>query len=246
MAGRRKFFKDFSKGWNKFEISMLVIGIVVPIILAIFFDSSFLETITSILFITAMLLIAKAKVSGFFLALVAYTLYVIVSFQKGLFGEVITIGLFSIPITIWTILSWLRKCKQCRQGEKEKSTVQIEGVKYKELSLVIFSQIVMGVGYFFLLRALGTNFLLLSTITLAVNVMGDYLCARRNILGPFFYVIYDALTIALWMMVFLSGVTSAIVIVFMQVITFVNDTYGTINWAKISKKNMEVQESENG
>ncbi|MCL2586642.1 MAG: nicotinamide riboside transporter PnuC [Firmicutes bacterium] len=235
MAGRRKFFKEFSKDWNKFEFTMLVLGFVVPIILGIIFNSSALEIITSVFFITAMLLIAKARIEGFILALIAYTLYIIVSFQKGLFGEVITIGLFSIPITIWTIISWSRKARQ----KKQISTVQIEGVRIGELSLLILSQLVMGVGYYFLLRALGTNFLIVSTIALAVNVMGDYLCARRNILGPFAYVLYDVLTITLWMMVFLSGVTSAIVILAMQVVVFINDTYGTINWAKLAKENKD-------
>lgn len=214
---------------------MLVLGFVVPIILGIIFNSSALEIITSVFFITAMLLIAKARIEGFILALIAYTLYIIVSFQKGLFGEVITIGLFSIPITIWTIISWSRKARQ----KKQISTVQIEGVRIGELSLLILSQLVMGVGYYFLLRALGTNFLIVSTIALAVNVMGDYLCARRNILGPFAYVLYDVLTITLWMMVFLSGVTSAIVILAMQVVVFINDTYGTINWAKLAKENKD-------
>jgi len=236
VAGRRKLFKDFSKGWSKFEITMLIIGIVVPIVLGVVFNSSFLEIATSILFITSMLLIAKARVEGFLLALVAYTLYVIVSFNAGLFGEVITIGLFSIPITTWTVISWLRKCRDCREEAQAKAVVAIEGIKPKELTILIISQLVMGVGYFFLLRAFDTNFLIISTIALAVNIMGDYLCARRNILGPFAYVLYDVFTITLWVLVFASGVTGAVVILAMQVIVFINDTYGTMNWARLAKK----------
>ncbi|MCL2756333.1 MAG: nicotinamide riboside transporter PnuC [Firmicutes bacterium] len=244
MSGRRKFFKDFSRGWNAFELTMLIIGVVVPIVLGIVFNSSPLEIVTSILFITAMLLIAKAKIAGFLLALVAYALYVVVSFQKGLFGEVITIGLFSIPITIWTIFSWLRKCKECKDKDK-KSTVEIVGIRPKELTLLVLSQIAMGVGYFFLLRALGTNFLIISTAALAVNVMGDYLCARRNVLGPFAYVLYDILTITLWLMVFINGGTGAIVILVMQIVTFVNDTYGIVNWIKLVKKNKSTEKESN-
>ena len=238
MPGRRKFFKDFTRGWNWFELTMLAIGIVAPITLGVIFDSGVLYIVTSITFITAMLLIAKARVEGFMMALAAYTMYLVVSFQAGLFGEVITMGLFSIPINTWTVISWLRnRRKKCLKTEKQQASVQIVGVRPKELALLVFSQVLMGVGYYFLLRAFDTNFLIISTLTLAANVMGDYLCARRNILGPFMYVVYDVLTIVLWTLVLLSGSTGAIVILAMQVISFVNDTYGVVNWVRLIRKN---------
>jgi len=233
MAGRRKFFhKMFPRKWNWFETILLILGFVVPIVLGIVFESSPLEITTSVLFITAMLIIAKAHVSGYFIALIAYILYVFVAWNSGLFGEVITIGLGTIPITVWTIFLWIKR------GRKDKSseTVKIESVKWKRLGLLIGSQLIMGIGYFFLLRSFGTSFLLLSTIALAVNIIGDILCARRCVLGPYAYVLYDILTIALWSMVFASGHTGAIVMIVMSTMNAINDGYGAVNWTKLLAK----------
>ena len=228
MAGRRKFFRNFSAEWKWFDFVLLALGIIVPVVLGVIFDSSILETITSILFITAMLIIAKAKIQGFFVALVAYVLYIIVSFNKGLYGEVIAMSLFTIPITILTIVLWL--------GKGNHATTQIKGVQFKGFALLVLSQLIMGIGYYFLLRAFNTNFLIVSTITLAISVMGDFLCARKNVLGPYFYVIFDICVIILWSLVVASGHPSAVVIIAMQAMNMVNDLYGAINWTRLSRK----------
>ncbi|MCL2846258.1 MAG: nicotinamide riboside transporter PnuC [Firmicutes bacterium] len=236
MATRRKsFLREYSRDWRWFEYVMLALGIVVPIGLGIVVGSSVLEILASVFFITGFLLVAKTKVEGFFLAIVGYVLYIIVSFQKGLFGEVIVVGLINIPFAVIAIVSWL-------SGDKKKSEeLEIQNIRPRMTTFLILSQLVMGVGYFFMLRAFGTEFLIISVLAMAANVMGDFLVARKNILGPYAYVAYDILTMTLWILVVINGATSAAVIIVMHSLSLVNDSYGAINWTKKLRKQNKIR-----
>ena len=150
-----------------------------------------------------------------------------------LFGEIITIALFAIPIAVVSIVQWL---KNKRRDEKHGKVVIIRKTTFKEIGLLTLSQVVMGVGYFFLLRAFNTQFLILSTVMLSVSVVGNILYLRRSLYGPIFYVLYDVIALVVWTLIFLNGYTGAIVLIALQVLLIISDTYGTINWKKLYKR----------
>lgn len=50
------------------------------------------------------------------------------------------------------------------------------------------------------------------------------------------WVIVNALSIAMWIMVLVSGDKSAILIILMKTINLLNSSYGYFNWRKIAKK----------
>ena len=50
------------------------------------------------------------------------------------------------------------------------------------------------------------------------------------------WVIVNALSIIMWIMVFVSGDTTALLIIVMKTVNLLNSLYGYMNWRKISQK----------
>ena len=53
------------------------------------------------------------------------------------------------------------------------------------------------------------------------------------------WAIVNALSIVMWIMVFMQGDSSALLIIIMKSINFINSTYGFLNWRKIAKENAQ-------
>ena len=228
-----RFFKNYFRGWNWFEYTLLVLVFTVPVTLGLIFKSGIIEILTSIFFVSSYLMFAKAKVETYYIAFFAYVGYIWLSWSAGLYGEIITTVVLSFPIAVWAAVSWSRN----KQSDHHKGRViVINSVRLPELGLLVLSQLVMGIGYFFLLQALSTQFVIISTITLAIRVMGNYLDARRNILAPFAYLTYSVFAIILWSLVFASGMSGAIVIIAMQCLIMVIDIYASVSWIKLKKR----------
>jgi len=239
---QNNFIKNFFYGWNWFEYLILAAAIILPLTLGLILDSFPLDIVTSILFPISILLLAKAKVEGYFLSLVAYALYIIVVVDARLFGEVITIATLSIPTSTAAIVTWLRNR---RNDDKQGKVTKIQRTGWKEFTLLTVSQLVMGVGYYFLLRAFDTELLVLSTITLAVGLMGNWLYIRRSIWGPYVYLVYGFLVLTMWSIIVADGATYMAVIIAMQSIIIITDIYAMFNWRRLMKNQTKAVQDAN-
>ena len=222
----------YFKGWNWFEYSFLVVAVVVPVTVGVIAESGVLEIVTSGIALVAGLLIAKAKVGGYFVNLVALVLYSIVAYQAGLYGEVGFMYVVTLPICIYGIVNWLRNK---RVDEAKGEVIKIGHAGLVEIGLLVLSQVVMGFGYYFLLQAFNAEHLIIQTVTLMVSVCAAYLLARRSPLGIVGYIGYDTMQIVLWTLVVVGGSTGAMVMLAMPICFLINDAYGTFNWLRLRK-----------
>ena len=203
---------------------LLIASFVAPIVVGAIFKSDILEITTSIVALLVAVLFAKAKIEGYFLLFLSLTLYAIVSWRARLYGEFIDQIILTLPVAIFGVVNWLRnKFDDTRKGK----VVKITHTHWIEIALLILSQIIMGVGYYFVLRAFNTNLLLLSTICVAVAFMGTYLTARRSDFVPYVWILSDFALIALWAFV------GAMVI--LPIVYVIIDTYSIINWRRLKK-----------
>jgi len=171
-------FKSYFSSWNAFEVVFLIAGIIVPLTLGLVFHSSAIAIIAAITWIASSLFQAKGKIKGYLIGAVGLVLYAIISFRLTLYGEIAVSMGIAFPIMIFGFISWLRNS---RRDKVEGEVVIIRKTKIREFALVILSQIIMGVGYYFLLGAFDTKFLILSVASLMANIAGEYLMARRTI-----------------------------------------------------------------
>ena len=83
---------------------------------------------------------------------------------------------------------------------------------------------------------LGGNFAFMDSLTTVVSVIASMLYLLRYSEQWLMWVIVNALSIVMWIMVFMSGDKSAILIIIMKCVNLCNSSYGYWNWRKIAKK----------
>ena len=92
-------------------------------------------------------------------------------------------------------------------------------------------------GYMQILKWMGGNLPFMDSLTTVVSVVASFLYLLRFSEQWAMWAIVNALSIVMWIMVFMQGDSSALLIIIMKSINFMNSTYGFLNWRKIAKEN---------
>lgn len=232
-----KPFKTYFLGWNIFEIAFLALCLIVPTAIGLLLGAGAMHIIAAIAFLSGSVFQAKGKVKGYLIAGISFILLAIISLRLSLYGEIIVHLGISFPIMVFGFLSWIRNS---RRDKKKGEVVMVRRIKPKEFALVFASQLVMGFGYYFLLHAFGTSFLVASTVSIMANVFGEYLMARRCHLGTGVFVLSNIAGIVLWSLVFAGGETTAVLFIVMYAMTMINDLYGVWEWKRLAKRQRSV------
>ena len=222
----KKLFKD----WSVFEIILLITSPLIVLLVGIIFKSDVLTMITSIVGIICALLLAKGLVIGQFFGIAIVILYSIVSYKNGFYGEVLIYLIIMLPMYIWGIIEWLK------HKNRETKSVEVNSIKWKEWLIVVLCSIVAFIGFYFLLRSLNTNELIVSTLSVVDNIFAVYLLARRSKYGFVSYIVNDLILIILWGIPIIQGNLLLLAMLINPIVNLVNDTYGVINWNKMQRK----------
>lgn len=222
--------KEFFKGWNLFEKAYLLAVLVLPAAFTIGFKSTIVGCLSTTLYLFWCLLLAKGKSYAHVIGIFAVFLYAYVSYTVKYYGEVIITFAVMLPLIVFGLISWLRNK---RYDEKEGSVVIVANVSKKEMLLAALSQIVMGAGYYYLLKAFDTAFLIVSTFSIMTSVFATFLIARRNQYAFWAYILNDVVLIILWGYLVFTGNPDYAPILLMPVMLLINDIYGMINWERL-------------
>ena len=222
----KKFFKNLSI----FEIILFIASPLIVLSVGIVFKSDWLTIITSLVGIFCALFLAKGLVIGQFFGIAIALLYSIVSFKNGFYGEMLIYLFIMFPMYIWGIIEWLK------HKNKETKSVEINSIKWKEWLIVAICSIVIFIGFYFLLKALNTKELIVSTLSVVDNIFAIYLLARRSKYGFVSYIVNDLILIVLWGIPVVQGNLFLLAMLINPIVNLVNDTYGIINWTKMQRK----------
>ena len=94
------------------------------------------------------------------------------------------------------------------------------------------------IGFYFLLKALNTSQLIVSTISLITSVVASYLMLRRCSYYAIGFMLNDIILIILWSMAIVESGWSYLPTVLSFCVFFINDLYGFIHW-KIQEKKQD-------
>ena len=136
----------------------------------------------------------------------------------------------SMPIALWALISWL---KNPYKGNK--SEVKVNSLSRKEWSLFLTAAVIITIAFFFILRALKTANLIVSTLSVLTSFTAAYLTARRSRFYALFYGVNDIVLIILWSMASIEDITYLPMVVCF-VAFFILDIYGFINWSIMNKR----------
>lgn len=220
------------KGWNLFEKLFLIIGTITAFVLTFLFKGTWIDLGYTLLYFWTALLLAKGKYACYIIGIISTFFYAFVSYSNSYYGEVIIAMCCTLPLMIVGLVNWLKH-------QDNTNTVVIKEISRKELIIVLFSQAIMFIGYYYLLKVFNTNNLLVSTFSIVASIIATYLTARRSEYGFVGFIINDIILITLWSIPVIGGNTNLIPVLLCPVLLLINDIYGVYNWKKIKNKQKE-------
>ena len=220
------------KTWSLFEILFLIFSILVVSGCFLFSgDKNYFSLSCSILGIIAVLAVSKGLVWAPYINLVFNTCYAILSFTQGFYGEFIISIVFMNAIYIMSIISWLKN-----RGKQNKEIVEVNKITKKEYLFLFVAIIILTIVFYFVLKALNTQELIISTLSLTGSGVAAYLMFRRCSYYALGYIFNDLVLITLWTINVVKNGLGYLPTVISFVVFLINDTYGLIHWKKEEKK----------
>ncbi len=187
-----------------------------------------LTLIASVIGVSALIFIAKGHVVGQLLIVAFAVLYGIVSIKFKYYGEAITYLGMSAPIAICSIISWIR------HPYGKTSQVEVRAITWRHFLGVSLACVGVTVAFFFILKYLGTQNLIFSTLSVATSFFAASLSFFRS---PYYAIAYsanDLVLIALWALATIQSV-SYLPMILCFVMFLINDIHGFLCWRKMQK-----------
>ena len=224
-----KRIKEFFEDWSTLEKSWLAFVLIFQTVAwAINREDLFMLVLTLSSSLN-LVLGAKGKIAGLYFAILNSLLYAINCFSIPLYGEIMYNLLYSIPVSAAAIIMW--KKNQSQSGEVKFRTMTVR------FALATIVLTVAGTfAYAQILAWMGGNFALMDSLTTVVSVIASMLYLLRYSEQWLMWVIVNALSIVMWILVFVSGDRSAVLIIIMKSVNLCNAVYGYWNWKKIARK----------
>ena len=223
----KKFFKSIT------VVEWLIWSISVISIIVFFFafkNTQYLYLIGSLIGATALIFVSKGNPLGQLLTIVFSVFYGIISYSFKYYGEMITYLGMTAPIAVWALISWLRNPYNGNRSE-----VKVNTLSCKEWCIFLIVAAVITVSFFFILQALDTANLIISTLSVLTSFIAAYLTARRSRFYAIGYGVNDVVLIIMWAIASREDITY-LPMVICFVAFFVTDAYGFINWSIMNKK----------
>lgn len=214
------------KNLSKFEFC-LWFGSMVTVMLCYIFSPQrdLFSTIGSFIGVTALIFTAKGDIWGQILIIVFAVFYGVVSFSRQYYGEMITYLGMSAPMAVVALIAWIR-----HPSRANKSEVEVKRLTVKNIVFTFIFAIIVTVFFYFVLSALGTAQMALSTLSVTTSILAATLTYLRSPYYALGYAANDVVLIGLWI---LAG-NLAMIICF--IVFLVNDLYGFYNWQRMKKR----------
>ena len=220
-----KMIKGF-RYFSRFEKILWSLSIILITIAFIISKGSIWTTfVSSVIGVTALVFMAKGNVTGLFLSVIFSIFYGITSFFFKYYGEMITYLCMTTPISIISIITWLK-------NPYSRMQVKVGSIKVKEYIFAFALSGVVSVIFYFILGALNTSNLIFSTISVFTSFLACYLSVRRSEFFALAYASNDIILIILWVLATISDI-SYLPMIICFVVFFINDIYSFINWSKM-------------
>ena len=215
---------------NRFELGLWLVSMTVIVGCTIASPAQgVLSMIASLIGVTALIFIAKGQVIGQFLLIGFALFYGASSFSFRYYGEVITYLGMSAPMAVIATVQWIRHPYQ------NSSQVKVGKLTKGKIIVVALLTAAVTVAFYFILRALGNENLIVSTLSIATSFAAASLTALRSPYYAIGYALNDIVLIVLWVMASTEDI-SYLSMVICFVVFLINDSYGYISWRRMEKR----------
>lgn len=219
------------KYFSKKDVALWVTSVLIIAVSFFVFDrSNYMTLVASLIGVTSLIFCAKGNPVGQVLMIIFSTLYGYISFYFAYYGEVATYVGMTLPMAVFSLVSWLRN-----PYKGKKSEVEVNSVTKKEVAFMLALTAVVTIVFYFILQYFNTANLIPSTISVTTSFAAAYLTFRRSPYFALAYALNDLVLIVLWIMATVEDISYLSVIICFAVF-FINDIYGFISWQKMKKR----------
>lgn len=212
------------KEWGVWIGSLLII--VISNISSGSFD--LLTLVAACIGVTSLISAAKGNVWSQILMSVFSILYGIISFQFRYWGEMITYLGMTMPMAIWSTITWIRNPSE---SGKE---VAIQRLTKKHIILLVVSGVIVTAVFYKILAVFSTPNIVFSTISVTTSFFAASLTMLRSSYYAVGYAANDVVLIVLWILASIKEPRYLSVTVIFVIFLFF-DLYGFISWKKREK-----------
>lgn len=197
-----------------------------------------LSLFSSFFGISCVIFNAKGNVSGQVLSIIFAIIYAVLAYFNHYYGEMIIYLALMLPIHIASIVSWIKNPNK----NAEHTEVQINTISAKDYLIFATALPFVVCGFYFLLYALKTDNLIVSTISLVTSLGAAYFMLRRCEYFALFFIANDVILIILWSMKLSTDGAAVIPSIISFALFLINDSYSFFNWKRIKhrQKNTET------
>lgn len=189
----------------------------------------YLTLTTSVIGVTALIFIAKGMLLGQVLTIIFSCFYGVVSFLYAYYGEVLTYVGMTAPMAVVALVSW------ARHPYKESAEVEVARITGRQVAWLTVFTVAVTTFFYFVLRALGTANLVVSTISVTTSFVAVALTYLRSPWYALGYAANDVVLIVLWIMASIDN-PSYVPMIFCFVMFLANDIYGFVNWRRMAHR----------
>lgn len=223
-----KFLKYFTvTEWALYLASVCVITVG----FAVGNERNVLSYLSSLAGVSCIIVNAKGNVLGQVISIAFAVLYAIHAYFQRYYGEMLIYICLMLPIHIASVINWMRN-----KFNGKASEVKINTLRPLEFVLTGIGAAGATVAFYFILKALNTDNLIVSTISLTTSITAAYLMLRRCEFFSIVFIANDVVLIVLWSMKMATAGISMLPSVIAFVMFLLNDSYCFINWQRIKKR----------
>lgn len=217
-------FKQFTAlEWALWLISIAVVSLSFMMMPA----KDYMSLAASLIGVTALIFVAKGMVIGQVLTVAFACIYGVISFYFRYYGEMLTYLCMTSPIAVLAALKWHRN------PYRDTAQVRVRTLDARSVALMLALAAATTFAFYFVLRALGTAKLALSTLSVTTSFIASYLTFLRSPYYALGYAANDLVLIAMWVLAALEDPAYAPMIACFAMF-FINDAYGFFNWRRMS------------
>ncbi len=214
--------------FSKTDIILWTSSVILIIISFCIFDrENFMTLGASLIGVTSLIFSAKGNPFGQMLMVIFSLLYGVISYGFTYYGEMITYLGMTMPMAIFSLISWLKNPYNGNKAE-----VKVNALTVKENIFMWVLTVIVTFLFYFILKHFETANIIPSTLSVTTSFLAVYLTFRRS---PYFAIAYafnDIILIILWVLATIYDIRYFSVI--MCFATFlINDIYGFICWKKM-------------
>lgn len=217
--------------FSKFELALWITSVLLITVSFLVFDrTNYLTLCASLIGVTSLIFCAKGNPVGQIFMVIFSLLYGVISYGFSYYGEMITYLSMTMPMAVFSLISWL---KNPYKGKK--SEVKVSKLKNSEKVIISVLTVLVTTLFYFILSYFNTANIIPSTISVTTSFAAATLTFRRS---PYFALVYamnDVVLIVLWVLASMSE-PRYISVVVCFVAFFFNDVYCFVNWQKMKRR----------